>query len=267
MVRKTQSQPLQSHRRETLRGKVMADVREQLKAAILRGELTPGTVLSQVQLSKRFGVSRTPMREALRMLEEDGLISSEPNRRPRVAEFDAEHLEVVYTSRILLMAAATAVTVPRMVASDFARLKSAFKELKIASSENDLERWNRADREFHQVHTLYAPGHLLAELNRLHQRSALYILLMTRNDPHLQAITVREHQVILDACLRQDQDGAVKGIARHLARVALQLMPSVALERDPITIRSALQTVLGELSTGPGMVLTGQTTVSALPTL
>lgn len=265
MIRNVASKSLPLERRETLRGKVMSDVKELLKAEILRGELTPGTVLSQVQLSKKFGVSRTPMREALRMLEEDGLILSEPNRRPRVAAFDAEHLEVVYTSRILLMAAATAVTVPRMVAADFARLKTAFKEMRLASDGNDLVRWNRADAEFHRVHTLYAPGHLLAELDRLHQRSALYILLMTRNDPHLQANTVREHEVILDACLRQDQDSATKGIARHLARIALQLMPTVALERDPMTIRSALQTVLGELSAGPGAGRTRPAIVSPIP--
>ena len=73
-----------------------------LRECILDGTLKPGTKLSQVSLAAQLGISRTPLREVLRMLQEEGLVEIEPNQRTRVSGLDPAELDDVYASRILL---------------------------------------------------------------------------------------------------------------------------------------------------------------------
>ena len=89
-----------------------------LRECILDGTLTPGTKLSQVSLAKQLGVSRTPLREVLRMLQEEGLVEIEPNQRTRVAGLDPQELDDVYASRILLETLALSMTLGTFTAAD-----------------------------------------------------------------------------------------------------------------------------------------------------
>ena len=77
-------------------------VYETLRAGILRGELDADAPISQVQLARQLGVSRTPLREALRMLQREGLIESEPNRRVRVSRMSLTEVEQLYAMRVML---------------------------------------------------------------------------------------------------------------------------------------------------------------------
>jgi DNA-binding GntR family transcriptional regulator len=70
-----------------------------LRECVLDGTLTPGTKLSQVALADQLGVSRTPLREVLRMLQEEGLVEIEPNQRTRVAGLDPQELDEIYACR------------------------------------------------------------------------------------------------------------------------------------------------------------------------
>src|SRR6204780_5093373 len=82
-----------------------------LRECVLDGTLTPGTKLSQVALADQLGVSRTPLREVLRMLQEEGLVEIEPNQRTRVAGLDPQELDDIYASRILLGTLALSMTI------------------------------------------------------------------------------------------------------------------------------------------------------------
>src|SRR5437588_4287074 len=92
-------------------------VHARLRDGILRGEFDPRVPISQVQLAARLGVSRTPLREALRMLQREGLIDSEPNRRVRVAELSVVDLEQLYAARIVIEALGTRIAVPSLTES------------------------------------------------------------------------------------------------------------------------------------------------------
>jgi DNA-binding GntR family transcriptional regulator len=222
----------------------VAGIRLRLRTEILSRELPPGMVLSQVQLARRFGVSRTPLREALRMLQEEGLIEAEHNRRARVAGFDSGDLELVYANRILLSAVATALSVPRMTDADLMALGAAFEEARECSEGGDAELWRRADRAFHRAHTLHAPENVLREIDQLHERASLYRALWLRDEAQRQPMTTADHEAILEACRARDPDAAVEGVARHLSRIALTLMASTMPEREPSVIRAALQLAL-----------------------
>src|SRR6266550_8467747 len=81
-----------------------------LRECILDGRLPPGTKLSQVALAEQLGVSRTPLREVLRMLQEEGFVDFEPNQRMRVAGLDPAELDTDYASRIALETLALSMT-------------------------------------------------------------------------------------------------------------------------------------------------------------
>ena len=85
-----------------------------LRECILDGTLTPGTKLSQVSLAEQLGISRTPLREVLRMLQEEGLVEIEPNQRTRVSGLDPQELDDVYASRILLETLALSMTIGQL---------------------------------------------------------------------------------------------------------------------------------------------------------
>src|SRR3990170_2322132 len=93
-----------------------------LEDEIVSGAIEPGTVLRQEQLSERFGVSRTPVREALRRLAALGLVSFVPNRGVRVRALSREELREAFLVRAELESLATEVATPRMTASDLAAL-------------------------------------------------------------------------------------------------------------------------------------------------
>src|SRR5579872_1925723 len=103
--------PADSHSRD---GQHVALVHDRLRDAILRGEIAPGEATSQAALTKQFGVTRTPLREALRLLESEGLVLSQPNRRVRIADFSIDDLESLYAMRVALEAVAVSLTVPTL---------------------------------------------------------------------------------------------------------------------------------------------------------
>src|ERR1700704_190593 len=114
---------------------------EQLREQILDGAFDPATPISQIKLAESLGVSRTPLREALRMLQRDGLIYSEPNRRVRVTALSITDLEELYASRIMIEALALRITVPRATAADFVELDAAMAAMAEAAALRDVALW------------------------------------------------------------------------------------------------------------------------------
>src|SRR6516165_10707210 len=123
-------------------------VHDRLRRAILRGEFDPKVPLSQVQLAARLGVSRTPLREALRMLQREGLIYSEPNRRVRVAELSVADLEQLYAARVLIETLAVRLTVPKFDTQDLAALNDSLACMTERKG-HDLDLWEAAHKRFH----------------------------------------------------------------------------------------------------------------------
>src|SRR6266545_593508 len=192
-------------------------VHDRLREAILRGELDPRMPISQVQLAARLGVSRTPLREALRMLQREGLIDSAPNRRVRVAELSMTDLEQVYASRVLVEALAVRLTVPRYTPGDLAELKVALSQLNQLSEGRDIDAWEAAHRRYHELLRKYA-GERIERL-------------------------ARDLSAIVAACESGDGQAVTVQLVRHLARTALTLIALVDPEHEPTPVREALRLV------------------------
>src|SRR5690348_18229978 len=101
---------------------------EYLRRLILDGAIPNGASFSQVELAERLGVSRTPLREAMRMLQAEGMVQSEHNRRTRVTALDVGDIDTVYGSRVLLEATGVLVTVPLLDQSKINELAEAVQE-------------------------------------------------------------------------------------------------------------------------------------------
>ena len=227
-------------------GDTVQAVRRQLRDAILRGELAGGEAVTSVGVAERFGVSRTPAREALRMLQEEGFLRGESNQRLRVVEWSPEELETVFSERILLSALCTRLTVPLLTDADVARMEELMGVMDSARANGDHEGWRVADADFHDIHLRGASGTLRADLARLFERSWMFRSMWLRNRDESLSYSLNDHPDILDACRQRRPDLGGLAAARHLTRVALTLMTELAPDREPATVREALRLVGAE---------------------
>src|SRR5260370_28290678 len=132
-------------------GEIVEQVHEQLRRHILCGELEAGETFSQVELAARCSVSRAPLREAVRMLQREGLVISAPNRQVTVAPFSLSDLEQIYGMRVTLEAAAIRASVPLVTPEDLADMQADLARMDHFAAEADYERWEVPHRAFHQA--------------------------------------------------------------------------------------------------------------------
>ena len=131
----------------TLSGNVFAALKEE----ILNGTLRPGRKLQQTELAERFGISRMPVRDALRELEAEGLVTIQPGRAATVAELDLEEFEEVYRIREVLEELAGRLSAPRLSHANLAALEDLVAMMEQASRRGHLGAWLKLDKEFHNL--------------------------------------------------------------------------------------------------------------------
>jgi DNA-binding GntR family transcriptional regulator len=216
-------------------------VHDRLRTAILRGEFDPTVPLSQVKLAARLGVSRTPLREALRMLQREGLIDSEPNRRVRVAKLSVADLEQLYAARVLIEALAVRLTVPAYTAADLAELKDALAEMTELKG-HDLDKWEEAHQRYHGLLRKHAGERIDRLAGDLSDHTGRYRRVYMA-EPRAWSAAAQEHAAIFDACASGDAAAASTQLARHLARTALTLIALFDPEHEPTPVREALRLV------------------------
>jgi DNA-binding GntR family transcriptional regulator len=227
-------------------------VHNRLRDGILRGEFDPRVPISQVQLAARLGVSRTPLREALRMLQREGLIESEPNRRVRVAELSVSELEQLYAARIVVEALTTRVAVSRLDAEDLAELRSLLREMSVLAGKRNIDEWDVRHRAYHELLKVRVGGRLARITRELFDHTERYRHVYLA-EPRAWTTAAEEHQAILSACEAGDAILASHHVGRHLGRTALTIIAAVDAEHDPVPVREALRIVMADESEGqPG---------------
>jgi DNA-binding GntR family transcriptional regulator len=219
------------------------DVYTQLREALLNGEIAPGTVLSQVKLARELGVSTTPLREAMRLLQAEGLLTAEHNRRSRVAPLDPKDIDAVYASRILFEALAIRLTVPGMTTADLQALRADLERMREAGDAQDLRAWEPVHRDFHR-RLLHGSESMERIIDPILDRSERYRRSSLFGSPaRTWELGNDEHEAIVAACESGDPQEAASLLARHLARSALTVLAKIAPEEDPVAVRAALDLV------------------------
>ena len=223
-----------SHRRASV------DIHQYLRDLILSNALPPETILSQVEVADCLKVSRTPVREALRMLMEEGLVKAEPNYRCRVLGFDPRELEALYVSRIANEGIAAAVTVKSMTDENVETLAELLRQLRKDEKEKNLRRWLKNHRAFHQMLFCRANPLLQKRMYIDCQRSERYVYNTVQAGlTELFRRAAVEHQEIYRACKRRQSAAVVTLLTDHLAGAAVDIMAKLAPYWEPTTLHNA----------------------------
>jgi GntR family transcriptional regulator, rspAB operon transcriptional repressor len=227
----------------------VAAIRDRLREAIVTGELGPDTISTQTQLADAFGVSRTPMREALRMLELEGLIVRETNRRFRIAGFSLDDLEELYVMRLSLEVSALRLTLPKFTHATHAELEGFLAQMKRFALVSDVFGFEEPHRRFHMRLVEGAGSRVAEQIRRLWDHAAryrfAYAVIVSPKDHGGYAVRRNEHRALLDAVEGGDTEAATKILASHYARTALDIAQRV----DPDNGMDRLRTIL-EAHTG-----------------
>lgn len=195
-----------------------AVIEERLRSAILDGRLPPGTAVRQQELATLFGVSRMPVREALRQLEAQSLLKVEMHKGAVVAPLIDEDAVDTYTLRVLLESEALRQSIPLLDASDIASARGYIQQLENETRHAEIGRLNRL---FHMALYSKASNRKLLRLieNELNEEERF--LRFHLSSMGLGKLTQDDHNALVDAASDKLVDEAVAVLARHLNSGAL----------------------------------------------
>ena len=203
--------------KKNLRPRSLVDsIYETLLEAIVSGQLPHGSELNSVNLAKQLEVSRTPLREALRLLERDGLVHQEGNHKARVAEFSADDIREIYEVRLLLEAASAELAAKRISPDLLKALRSESDALNQHTCDVDwCEKAIAFDLRFHEaIATASGNKRLKDEIHRYRLLVRSFCVMTGRQATLQQALN--EHIAILDALASGRPVAARKAMADHI---------------------------------------------------
>ncbi len=193
-----------------------------LRDAILSGEIPPGSRIRQEEIAERLGTSRLPVREALRMLETEGLTQLEANKSARVPALDRDELDIVYEMRERIETLALRLSLPHLTTQQESELYRIQDEIE---ANDDVGTFLELDRRFHLGTYAGCPsGELLTTVTRLwnstqHFRRAFMLIGGAERRWFVNA----EHRLLLDAITRRDSVDCERYLAGHIRRTRIQL--------------------------------------------
>lgn len=187
-----------------------------LRQAILRGELKPGERLMEIQLANKLGVSRTPIREAIRKLELEGLVLMIPRRGAEVAEITEKSLRDVLEVRGALEELAVKLACQKITDEQIAELRAAEKEFEQALSSGDVTVYAEADVKFHDIIYQATDNQRLIQLlfNLREQMYRYRVEYLKREEAHETLLI--EHKRIIETIADRDMDAAVDAVCQHI---------------------------------------------------
>ena len=187
-----------------------------LREAILLGHLKPGDKLDQNEIAELLGISRSPVRDALRTLAAEGLVEVIPHRGAAVAELSADEVEEIFLIRRILEGMAARLATQRIGPAQIAELQAVLDEIDQTS---DLDGWLELNRRFH--HTLYqAAGRprLFSIVENLRNTTAPYVRLFIVTAEHIESAQ-ESHRRIVRACAAGDAVAAERETQEHMGAV------------------------------------------------
>lgn len=187
-----------------------------LREAILRGELKPGERLMELQLAAKLGVSRTPIREAIRMLEQEGLAVTIPRKGAEVAKMTEKDMEDVLQVREALDELAATIACEQMTAEQLEVLKSTMREFEEYTKTGNVKKIAEADVKFHDI-IYQATGNpkLVNILSNLREQMYRYRIEYLKDEKNYPVL-IREHSEIVEGLMAKDKTKVTAAMHRHV---------------------------------------------------
>ena len=201
-----------------------------LEDEILSGKLARGTALTEISLSERLGVSRTPVRGALHRLAEDGLVEMVTNKGCVVVGITQTDLVDIYKIRVRLEGLASATAATRISNEGLERLRESVELSEFYISKNDTEKLKELDSEFHETIYKETGNRLLCKtLSELHRKIKAYRKLSLTVPGRLEK-TVLEHREIYEAIAIRDAEKADMLTSLHIERALENMLRALSRE-------------------------------------
>lgn len=205
---------------QSLRAKVF----NQLQNDILNGKYEPGDSLTEIRLTEELGVSRTPIREALRQLELEGLVQSIPNKGAIVTGISAKDIDDIYTIRMLVEGLAARWAAEKITSRELEELKEAVDMEEFYTIKNDTQHLSKFDSRFHEIIFKACKSkplmHTLSTFHHYVQRARE----ASFNSPGRAQKVLEEHKAILQAIMHHEPDRAEKLTTEHIRNASINLL-------------------------------------------
>ena len=216
-------------RKQTLSGIVA----KKLEEMILGGEILPGQRINESHLSRRFGVSRAPVREAIRHLEKSGIVEIRVNRGTFVRTVQIREVEELYDVRAVLDALACEKAAENATRQDVARLKRILNEMTRFVEEGKAREYFRSNLAFHETIIRCSGSHTLSALYEGIRKKAALFRRTSLSIPGRMRASVLQHSEILAAIENRDGERAARLAKAHTLEAKRDLLETVALKSDP----------------------------------
>lgn len=187
-----------------------------LRQGILMGELKPGERLMEIHLANRLGVSRTPIREAIRMLELEGLVTMIPRRGAEVSQITEKNLRDVLEVRRALDALAVELACERITEEEKKALAAACTEFEQATRTKDAKTITQADVKLHDIIVTAAGNERLTKLvNDMSEQMYRYRFEYIKDETKHQSL-IQEHRIIYKSIIKCDKKTASEAVKTHI---------------------------------------------------
>lgn len=203
-----------------------------LRQAILIGDLKPGERLMEIHLANRLGVSRTPIREAIRKLELEGLVTMIPRRGAEVAQITEKSLKDVLEVRRALDALSVELACDRISEEELKALDEACNQFEAATKTRDPKKIAQADVALHDIIVKATANNRLIQLvNNLAEQMYRYRFEYIK-DEQSHAQLIEEHRIIYNSIRNKDKETAARTAKLHIDNQELSVMKQIRLERE-----------------------------------
>ncbi len=198
----------------------------EIRSAVLSGEMRPGMRIRQELLAAHFGASRIPVREALRQLENEGLVVLAPNRGAWIADVNSEESIEVYKIREAVEPLAIFESVPNMTGADIDSLAETVRELERVTT---LEDYIQLDREFHlRTYSRARMPQLLGMVERFWNSTQHFRRQFVKETFAKDGLPFSDpqHLLLMDAISGRDAEGAAIIVRLHIRRTRIMIQPT-----------------------------------------
>ena len=204
------------------------EIAELLRDAIISGEYKPRERLIEAELSQRYNVSRTPVREAIRNLAAAGLVTVEPYKGAVVADIDVDEIREIYTVRVALEGLATRLAATRVPEEALQQLAALEGELERYAREGNAHAFGNVNETFHHKLYSYCGNRVLIEMiDDLLERSALFRRSSWNSSARNTQRVIQGHRAMLEAVAARDAEAAQAAAEAHIRLFLSQSLNAV----------------------------------------
>ncbi|MDF2523239.1 MAG: transcriptional regulator, GntR family [Clostridiales bacterium] len=198
-----------------------------LREAIISGELRPGERLMEVQLSEKMGVSRTPVREAIRKLELEGLVDMIPRKGAHVAELSVKDIMDVLEVRASLDGLATSLSAQRITDEEINELKHVYSQFVNYVEKENLQGSIKKDVEFHDIIYHSSRNDKLIQIsNNLREQIHRFRVIYLKGSGSSREL-IKEHWEIIEAITSRDVEAAQRVAQKHIRNQEATIIKSL----------------------------------------